>query len=238
MSGLLASVRSVAEAEIALQGGADIIDLKEPEQGALGAVDAQTLHQVVEKIQHRVPLSATIGDLDTDSEAIYRAIMQTHESGVDLVKVGFFSALPAKLILQAMQRAATQGVNLIAVLFADHALDMGLLTELKQAGLHGAMLDTAAKGSGSLLSHQSLATLEIFTRRCAELDLLSGLAGSLRCDDIPALLPLKPDYLGFRTALCDQQRRNAGINAEALAQVRSHIPNTQTLAVANAGLAC
>jgi dihydroneopterin aldolase len=238
MSGLLASVRSVPEAEIALQGGADIIDLKEPKQGALGAVDAATLRQVVEIIAQRVPVSATIGDLDSDSESIYRAIMLTHESDVELVKVGFFPRLPASLILQPMQRAASQGVRLIAVLFADQPLDMSLLSELQQAGLYGAMLDTAAKGSGSLLTHQSLATLGIFTRRCRELQLLSGLAGSLAVQDIAQLLDLEADYLGFRTALCDQQQRNAGINAGALAQVRLSMPCRQHPTIASVAPAC
>ena len=42
MTLFLASVRDVAEAETALLAGADIIDLKDPAQGALGAVDLET----------------------------------------------------------------------------------------------------------------------------------------------------------------------------------------------------
>ena len=45
MTLFLASVRDVAEAEIALLAGADIVDLKDPAQGALGAVDP-AYHQV------------------------------------------------------------------------------------------------------------------------------------------------------------------------------------------------
>ena len=40
---LLVSVRNAEEAESALQGGADILDAKEPANGALGKVDATTL---------------------------------------------------------------------------------------------------------------------------------------------------------------------------------------------------
>ena len=36
MTRLLVSVRSAEEAEIALAGGADVIDVKEPRRGALG----------------------------------------------------------------------------------------------------------------------------------------------------------------------------------------------------------
>ena len=44
MTALLASVRSVAEAELALAGGADVIDLKDPSQGALGALPLSLIH--------------------------------------------------------------------------------------------------------------------------------------------------------------------------------------------------
>ncbi|MEJ2115924.1 MAG: (5-formylfuran-3-yl)methyl phosphate synthase, partial [Gammaproteobacteria bacterium] len=37
MTGMLASVRNLEEAMMVYQGGADIIDLKEPNEGALGA---------------------------------------------------------------------------------------------------------------------------------------------------------------------------------------------------------
>ena len=41
--GLLVSVRSAAEALAALAGGADVIDVKEPNQGSLGAADDDTI---------------------------------------------------------------------------------------------------------------------------------------------------------------------------------------------------
>lgn len=46
---LLVSVRSVIEAEAAIQGGCDLLDLKEPSRGALGPVDFETMEQVVER---------------------------------------------------------------------------------------------------------------------------------------------------------------------------------------------
>ncbi|TIQ75182.1 MAG: dihydroneopterin aldolase, partial [Mesorhizobium sp.] len=42
MTRMLASVTGVDEAEIALSGGVDIVDLKDPKAGALGAVSTQT----------------------------------------------------------------------------------------------------------------------------------------------------------------------------------------------------
>src|SRR5262245_29278297 len=59
----LASVRDAAEAELAIGAGADIVDLKDPEGGALGALPPATIEACVRAIGGRVPVSATIGDL-------------------------------------------------------------------------------------------------------------------------------------------------------------------------------
>src|SRR5207248_4650901 len=60
---LLVSVRNRAEAEAALAGGADLIDVKEPKRGALGAADARTLAAVVAAVAGRRPVSAALGEL-------------------------------------------------------------------------------------------------------------------------------------------------------------------------------
>ncbi|MGH8059229.1 MAG: (5-formylfuran-3-yl)methyl phosphate synthase, partial [Candidatus Entotheonellia bacterium] len=43
---LLASVRDAAEARAALQGGADVLDAKEPSAGPLGACTPAVLHAI------------------------------------------------------------------------------------------------------------------------------------------------------------------------------------------------
>ena len=55
-SELLVSVRSALEAEAALQGGADIIDVKEPMNGPLGRSDISTISAVTGFVQHRMEL--------------------------------------------------------------------------------------------------------------------------------------------------------------------------------------
>ena len=63
MTGLLVSVRDVDEANAALLGGADIIDIKEPKQGPLGAASLQTIWQIFEFVDGRAPVSAACGEL-------------------------------------------------------------------------------------------------------------------------------------------------------------------------------
>src|SRR5204863_2047675 len=67
MTGLLVSVRSAAEAELALAGGADIIDVKEPRRGALGPADPIVWKEILERVAGRVPVSAALGELHSDA---------------------------------------------------------------------------------------------------------------------------------------------------------------------------
>src|SRR5260221_675769 len=52
----------------------------------------------------------------------------------------------------------------------------------------------------------------------------AGLAGSLETPDIPRLLMLPPDYLGFRGALCAGRDRSARLDPAAVGVVRGLIP--------------
>jgi FolB domain-containing protein len=91
-------------------------------------------------------------------------------------------------------------------------------------GFTGAMLDTAKKGAGRLLDHMDVAALDRFIDRCRENGLTSGLAGSLEPPDVPRLLPLQPNYLGFRGSLCQGRAREAAIDAASVRIIRDLIP--------------
>ena len=60
---LLVSVRSAEEARAALAGGADLIDIKEPAHGALGAADRAAMIAIVAAVAGHVPVSAALGEL-------------------------------------------------------------------------------------------------------------------------------------------------------------------------------
>ena len=64
---LLASVADLAEIELALPL-ADLIDLKDPDQGALGAWPLSRIAEAVRQIDGRRPVSATVGDLLVELE--------------------------------------------------------------------------------------------------------------------------------------------------------------------------
>jgi uncharacterized protein (UPF0264 family) len=88
----------------------------------------------------------------------------------------------------------------------------------------GVMLDTADKQGGSLRDCCSDSQLAGFVKKGKELGLVTGLAGSLRNEDIEPLLHLAPDYLGFRGALCSGRSRHQAIDLLAVRAIRQRIP--------------
>ena len=81
---LLVSVRSLEEAIAALEGGAELIDVKEPARGPLGRSDRETVGEIARHVRSAapdVPISAALGELP-DLRA------EDFPGPVDYVKVG------------------------------------------------------------------------------------------------------------------------------------------------------
>ena len=223
MTLMLASVTNPAEAEAVWAGGADIIDLKDPAKGALGALDAGVAASIVRSVGKRKPVSAAAGSSLGAPGGIVDAVAAMAATGVDYVKVGCSPGKAGADCVRALAPHA-KDTKLVGVLFADCAPDFDLLTLLADSGFTGAMLDTAKKGAGRLLDHMDIAALDRFIDRCRESRLMSGLAGSLEAPDVPRLLPLEPNYLGFRGSLCQGRAREAAIDAASVKMIRDLIP--------------
>ena len=220
MTRLLVSVQDGHEAEIALNGGADIVDFKDAGKGALGALDPCLIAAVLPRLHQRVLTSATAGDWPLDPVALRQAVMSTGATGVDYVKIGLLPEADLSGCIIALAPAATQ-YRLVAVFFADRGVPLEALQHLQIAGFGGAMIDTFDKRSGGLRQHMSDRNLKIFVGAARDCELYTGLAGSLRTDDIDALVDLAPHLLGFRGALCESSDRGAALSAQGLRKVRA-----------------
>jgi (5-formylfuran-3-yl)methyl phosphate synthase len=233
MTKLLASIRSPAEAAIAIAGGADIIDLKEPAAGALGRLPEDVLRACLATVAGRRPVSATIGDLPLAATPVLAAARAMAETGVDIVKLGIFAG-DASATIAALGALARTGVRLVAVCFADRNPDFDMIRRCADAGFYGVMLDTADKRAGSLTRHLPPERLTRFLELARARRLLAGLAGSLAAADLPLLLPLAPDFVGFRSALTSGGRA-APIDAAAVARLRAALDGAASSATAAAG---
>ena len=223
MTHFLASVLDHQEVDLALAACVDIIDLKDPRSGALGAWPLPAVKDAVERVARRRPVSATVGDLPMEPALLAERVGALAATGVDYVKVGLFADPGLEAGITALGRLAAD-VALVGVLFADRRPDLELVRRLAMAGFTGVMLDTAGKDHGGLRRHVSDAGLARFLGYAASQGLCGGLAGSLGLDDIAPLLALGPEFLGFRGALCAGARRTGSLDAQALERVRQAIP--------------
>ncbi|BCG63096.1 MAG: (5-formylfuran-3-yl)methyl phosphate synthase [Methyloprofundus sp.] len=221
MNRMLASVNCLDEARTVQQIGADIIDLKQPALGALGALDTQLVQTIVSELGGTQPISATVGDLPMQAELISQAVQAMAATGVDYVKIGFFPDQDWDEVISQLQICTQDDLKLIAVLFADQQPNLNTVTKFAAAGFAGVMLDTMDKNNGSLTQVMPLDTIQHFVKLAKQQQLLSGLAGSLRATDIKSLLPLQADYLGFRGALCKQHQRTAELDPLATADIKA-----------------
>jgi uncharacterized protein (UPF0264 family) len=223
MTHFLASVRDATEAEAALSAGADVIDLKDPANGALGAVPIRAAREAIAAIAGRAPVSMTIGDLPMSPERVRNAVVERASLGADYVKVGLFPEGDAKACLNRLRPLAKE-VRLVMVVFADCPPAFEVVAAAAAMGAVGIMLDTMNKRSGALPDHIDCGALAEFVSRAKAEGLLVGLAGSLRAEHVPSLLALNPDLLGFRGALC-RGSRSGSLDREACRTIRSLIPS-------------
>ena len=222
MTRMLASVKDRAEADVVLRLGADVIDLKDAAKGAMAAVDLATAEAVVAQVGGRRETSVTLGDPPYEPSALLETARAFAAAKVDYLK----AAVEARMLEQCGSALAECAgtAHLIGVLFADDAPDFQLLPKLKTLGFKGAMLDTRRKCEGRLLDLVDVSTLERFCSLCRAEGLMSGLAGSLEAPDVPRLLLVRPDVLGFRGALCRNHDRGAGVDPQCVSLIRDLIP--------------
>lgn len=222
---LLISVSTVPEAQMALEQGADIIDLKNPVTGALGALPLASTQAIVSLLKSqpaakRKLTSATLGDLPMLPEQLLPQLKAVAATGVDVIKIGFFASQDYRPALQALQPYSQAGHSLMAVLFAETAYPEGLIAAIKQAGFIGVMLDTQHKNGLSLFDHYPVEQAGAFAEQVRTQGLLLGLAGSLRQAHIALAKKLQPNYIGFRGGVCQAHDRVSSLDAEKIKQIR------------------
>lgn len=222
---LLISVCTLDEAKIALAQGADIIDLKNPHAGALGALPLADIRSIVAHIKlqpmtQKILTSATLGDLPMQAEQWLPQLDQVIATGVGIIKIGFFATEDYEGCMQALLPYTQAGHQLIAVMFAEITYPDSLLADIKQAGFLGVMLDTQIKNGLSLFDHFSAKQAREFAKQVAAQSLLLGLAGSLRDSHLVAAKNLQPNFIGFRGGVCVANQRQSTLDADKIKVIR------------------
>jgi len=226
MTQMLASVVNAAEARVALDGGADILDFSDASGGALGVVAIETIADAARSAGKARAISAALGNPPYDGERLSAQAHALSAAGVGAIRLAANADTLDRL--DAALSGLAKQIPLVGVLFADRDPDFGALDRLAALGFRAALLDAAEKGGKRLLDHLPPHRIEAFCRRCRELELGAWLAGALQGPDVPRLLLLDPDILGFRSALCLRGRRAGPLDPHRVALIRDLIPHEDT----------
>jgi hypothetical protein len=215
MTRLLVSVRSADEAAVALEAGADLIDVKEPARGPMGAADAQVIVDVVRRVAGRAPVSAALGDVG-DPPTRREAIEGRRDAiaGLALAKLGLAGAADVYDWPSRWGRHVARLPTLtapVAVAYADWTQaravhPYAVLSGGAALGCAAVLVDTFDKSSGSLVERWTLDQLAQFVISARALGLVVVLAGSLSLETLSDVLRLEPDYVAVRGAACRDGR--------------------------------
>jgi uncharacterized protein (UPF0264 family) len=226
---LLISVRSAAEAIAALEGGADLIDVKEPSRGPLGAADRNVMEDVVLAVRGRAPVSVALGEWGQYSAGPLPA-------GVSFAKWGLSGLADSAAGAIPRIREYKGGAQPVLVAYADHErahsppLEM-LVQAACELRFPAFLIDTAVKDGTTLLHYVKPLALAQLRSRLALSAVRVAFAGSLGVDAIRGLLPLAPDWFAVRGAAC-VGGRGGRVTAGRVRQLRRLISESRTRAAA------
>jgi uncharacterized protein (UPF0264 family) len=212
MTKLLVSVRDAAEAVVAAGAGADLIDVKEPSRGPLGAADVSTIEDVLQAVAGRRPVSAAFGELPD-----WRDVAPKIPHGLSYAKFGLAGCaqLADWATLWRRQLAALPAdVERVAVAYADWQVarapdPYSVVAHATEIGCGAVLLDTFDKRGRSLVEILSRPELQRFLAYVRARRLLMVVGGGLSATTLQKILPFAPDYVAVRGAVCSGGRAGA-----------------------------
>ncbi len=233
--GLLVSVRNASEAMAALAGGADVIDVKEPTRGSLGAADVSAIRAVVTAIDGASPVTVAMGELLELQSGLEIQAQRSIPDGVMAFKIGLAGCAKSddwqsawyEATLRSKGGRRTGAPYPVGVAYADWRAATApnpsdVLNAARDLDCPAILVDTWDKSCGTLFDHLSANDLCDFIVAAHRINMSVVLAGSLHEADISRAASLSPDLVAVRTAVCEGGR-NGTINAARVRQLKNAI---------------
>lgn len=232
---LLISPINNKEAEESIAGGADIVDVKNPKEGSLGANFPWVIKDIREITPDNMLVSATLGDVPYKPGTVSLAALGALTSGADYIKVGLYGPKNYEEAVEVMINVtkAVKDVNPDAVVVASGYADaerVGAVSQwdipkvARDSGADIAMLDTAVKDGKTLFDFMTPEDLEKFVKEANEYGLKTALAGSVKKEQLKTLNDLGCDIVGIRGAACTGGDRNKGtIHRDAVKSLKDYV---------------
>jgi (5-formylfuran-3-yl)methyl phosphate synthase len=228
---LLVSVVDADEARVAVEARVDIVDVKNPAEGSLGAPGPGVIGQVREVVPPERPLSVAIGDMPNLPGTAALAALGAAHSGAAYVKVGLWGVSAtddAVAVLRAVRDAVDGGAAVIAAAYADAERVPGrplppgdVVDAARRAGVGGCLLDTAIKDGRGLFDWLTPGAVEMLVGAGHAAGLEMALAGALRDEDLSLVRATGADIAGVRAAACRDGSRGGPLDAERIGRLRA-----------------
>ena len=219
-TGLLVSVRDASEALAALEGGADVIDIKEPRRGALGPAP-EVWEGVVTRVSGLRPVSAALGELLQWRSTPLPRIPE----GIAWIKFGLAGAgrVDWQELWQQKIAEVPQHVRPVLVAYADWhraaAPHWQEVASFAQAHVGVLLIDTWGKDGTSLWDYLGGDELAQLASCCRRQKCLLAVGGSLTLETIPLALRCRCHWIAVRGAACEGDRTGA-VSAARIARLK------------------
>jgi uncharacterized protein (UPF0264 family) len=238
MTKLIVSVRSASEAATACGTGADLIDIKEPRNGPLGAPDAATVAGVVRELAGKRPVSVALGELG--ERASGASCLPIDGGGISFAKIGLAGCTRLTSWItdwKAALQMLPASVHRVAVVYADWNRAAApspdeVIARAHEFGCAATLLDTWDKSHGGLLDHWTRDDVGEFVSDVHSRGMISVVAGSLDEVSITQLRPSRPDYFAVRGAVCNDGRTDA-IDGTRVARLAALIQDQSGVGIAD-----
>ena len=228
---LLISPKTEQEAVEAIAGGADIIDVKNPKEGPLGANFPWIIKRIRQITPKNTEVSCTLGEVPNLPGSMALAALGAATTGVNYIKAGLYGLKTpeeAVYLIQSVSKAAKDYNPSIKVVSSGYA-DAGRISTVDpllvpkithEAQADIAMIDTAIKDGKSLFTFLTKPQLRHFVEATHNHGLKAALAGSLKKEDLSVVHALGADVVGLRGAACTlSDRVNGEITREKVREL-------------------
>ncbi|MFZ0829809.1 MAG: (5-formylfuran-3-yl)methyl phosphate synthase [Thermoplasmata archaeon] len=229
---LMVSVQNLGEASEAVNGGADIVDVKNLREMMVGSNFPPVIREVRNAFPKPMHVSVTLGVVPNQAGTVAMAVYGAAALGATSVKVGFVeSDYETALRILRESRSALEGFDtkLIAATFADsplyHGIDPTLVVRLgKESHSDGMLIDTLVKDGRNLFDFLSEPRLRELVLEAKEAGMSTALSGTLKLTNLHTLVRINPDIVGVRGAVCTRGDREGGnVVASAVAEFREEL---------------
>ncbi len=231
---LLVSPKDVEEAKAVIRGNADIIDVKNPKEGSLGANFPwiiKSIRELVEKEKgNGMKMSAAIGDFNYKPGTASLAALGAAAAGAEYIKVGLFKIKTKEEaidLLSGVVKAVKDfdpAKKVVSAFYADYKRinsisPFEIAAIGKEVDIDVAMVDTGIKDGKTTLEFLNEEELKRFVSESRALGLETALAGSLKFEDVTTIKRIKPDIIGVRGMVCGGNREDS-VRAELVSDLK------------------